>query len=106
VRGWIERMALGRLVRVLDDLAVPGLSRLLLDCSMLRHIDVRVVGPLVESLDRFESRRGTVVVCGLSRRLSLRFLAAGTGRCFPCWRSAAELLSVPFAFERGREWAS
>jgi len=106
VRGWMEHVALRRLARTLDALEVPGMCRLLLDCSLLRHIDVRLVAPLVESLGRFESRRGTVVVCGLSHQLSRRFRAAGPGRCFPCWPSAAELLVSPFALEAGREWAS
>jgi hypothetical protein len=106
VRGWIERVALARLARMLEDLAVVDLCRLLVDCSLLRHIDVRLVAPMVESLGRFTSNRGMVVVCGLSHQLSRRLRAAGSAPGFSCWPSAAELLASPFALERAREWAS
>ena len=106
VRGWIERVALGRLARILEDLALADVCRLLLDCSLLRHIDVRLVAPLVESLGRFTSDHGTVVVCGLSHQLSHRLRAAAPASGFSCWPSAAELLASPFAFERAREWAT
>lgn len=102
--GWLDRIALGRLQAALDGLAERGASRLLLDCSQLRHVDYRLVPELVEGLSRFESRAGGFVVCGLSRYLRDLFRMAGCESRLRCWPSASELLDA--ALEPVRESAS
>lgn len=92
--GWMDRVALVRLHEALDRLAERGASRLLLDCSQLRHIDYRLVPQLVEALTRFESRAGGFVVCGLSRYLRDLFRMAGCEPRLRCWPSASELLEA------------
>ncbi|MBI5709593.1 MAG: STAS domain-containing protein [Candidatus Eisenbacteria bacterium] len=106
LRGWMDRVAVSRLDRTLDDLAARGVEQLLLDCSQLRHIDYRMVPALVESLARFESRAGGFVVCGLSHYLRDLFRLAGCEPRLRCWPSAAELLGAPPLVGTGRECAS
>ena len=92
LQGRIGDSAASRLAVALDDLAACGASRLLLDCSELSHIDYRLVPALVGALDRFESRAGAFVVCGLSRYLRDLFRLAGCEPRLRCWPSAEELL--------------
>jgi len=92
LRGWMDRIAIDRLRGALEGLAQRGASRLLLDCSQLRHIDYRLVPALVASLARFESHAGGFVVCGLSRYLRDLFRLAGCEPQLRCWPSASELL--------------
>jgi hypothetical protein len=86
----------------LDRLADHGPSRLLLDCSQLRHIDYRLVPQLVDGLSRFESRAGGFVVCGLSRYLRDLFRLAGCEPRVRCWPSASELLDAALEPDCGR----
>ena len=104
--GWLERLAVTRLGRTLDDLAARGVEHLLLDFSQVRHIDYRTVPALVEALARFETRAGGFVVCGLSPYLRDLFRLAGCEARLRCWPSAADLLAVPAGCESGRECAS
>ena len=106
LRGWLDRVAVLRLTRTLDDLSERGVEQLLLDCSQVRHIDYRMAPALVEALARFESHAGGFVVCGLSSYLRDLFRLAGCEARLRCWPSAAELLAVPAACESGRECAS
>lgn len=94
LRGWIDQVAIGRLHEALDRLEGSGASRLLVDCSRLRHIDYRLVPQLVEGLARFESRTGGFVVCGLSRYLRDLFRMAGCEPHVRCWPSTRELLDA------------
>ena len=77
LRGWIDLSAERRLEQTLDDLAARGVERLLVDCAALRHIDYRMVPRLVAALARFETRSGSVALCGLSRDLRDLFRLAG-----------------------------
>ncbi len=104
--GWLDRVAVSRLVRVLDDLTARGVEQLLLDCSQVRHIDYRVVPALVDGLARFDSHAGGSVVCGLSHYLRDLFRLAGCEGRVRCWPSAAELLGAAPALGSGRECAS
>jgi anti-anti-sigma factor len=104
LRGWLDGVAVQRLERALEDLARRGADRLLIDCSELRHIDYRRVPALVDSLERFESRAGGIVVCGLSHYLRDLFRLAGCEPRLSCWPSAAEFLEAGLG--TGREWAS
>ena len=107
LKGRIGDSAATRLAMALDELAACGDSRLLLDCSELRHIDYRLVPQLVGALDRFESRAGAVGVCGLSRYLRDLFRLAGCDGRLRCWSSADDLLETgPRTLEPGRERAS
>ena len=100
--GWMDRVALARLHVALDRLAEHGSSRLLIDCSQLRHIDYRLVPQLVDALARFESRSGGFVMCGLSRYLRDLFRLAGCEPRLRCWPSASELLDAAFEPDCGR----
>lgn len=95
LRGWLDGAAARRLDRALEGLAARGVDQLLLDCSLLRHIDYRVVPALVASLERFESHAGGIVVCGLSHYLRDLFRLGGCESRLRCWPSAAELLASP-----------
>ncbi len=106
LEGWLDRVAVTRLGRTLDDLAARGVEHLLLDVAQVRHIDYRTVPALVEALTRFETRAGGFVVCGLSPYLRDLFRLAGCEARLRCWPSAADLLAGPAACEPGREFAS
>jgi anti-anti-sigma factor len=106
LRGWLDGTAVSRLGHTLDDLALQGVGHVLLDCSRLDHIDYRMVPALVERLVRFESRIGSLIVCGLSHYLRDLFRLAGCDAQLRCWPSAAELLPLPLTLEPGRECAS
>jgi len=106
VRGWVDRVALDHLDRSLHDLSTRGIPRIVLDCSRLRHIEFRLVSPLVDSLERFESNRGGYAVCGLTPRLRESFRVAGCEPGLHCWPSASEVLASSFVRESEREWAS
>ena len=75
--GWIDRPALDRLERTLEDLVARGAGHLVLDCSRLRHIDYRLVPALTDALSRYESRAGGFAVCGLSSYLRDLFRLGG-----------------------------
>lgn len=92
LRGWLDDIAVRRLEEALDDIASRGATQLLLDCSQLRHIDYRLVPALVAALERFETRAGGFVLCGLSHYLRDLFRLAGCDRALRCWPSADELL--------------
>ncbi len=106
VYGWIDRVALRRLLVTLDDLSARGVPRLLLDGSRLRHIDYPLIALLVEALKGFGAGRGETVVCGLSRHLGDLFRLAGRPAPLSFAGSASELLTSAAEFEPGREWAS
>jgi len=102
--GWIDRAALLRLERTLDNLAQRGAGDLLLDCSRLRHIDYRLVPALVNALTRYESRAGGLAVCGLSVYLRDLFRLSGCEPRLRCWPAASDLLGT--AGDPGVESAS
>jgi anti-anti-sigma factor len=106
LRGWVDGVAVSQLGRALEDLALQGVDHVLLDCSLLNHIDYRMVPALVERLVRFEARIGSLVVCGLSHYLRDLFRLAGCDAQLRCWPSAADLLPLPSTLEPGRECAS
>jgi len=106
LRGWLDGAAVSHLGRTLEDLALQGVDHVLLDCSRLNHIDYRMVPALVERLVRFESRIGSLVVCGLSHYLRDLFRLAGCDAQLRCWPSASDLLPLPSILEPGRECAS
>ena len=107
LRGWVELSAERGIERALDDLAARGVSRLVVDCSQLLHVDYRLVPRLAESMLRFEAHAGAVVLCGLSRYLRDLFRIAGVESKLCCWPSAADLLdAVPQAVVAGRGRAS
>lgn len=106
LRGWLDRIAVLRLGRMLDELGERGIEQLLLDCAQVRHIDYRAVPLLAEALDRFESRAGGAVVCGLSAYLRDLFRLGGCEARLRCWPSAADLLAAPAGTVSGREYAS
>ena len=106
LRGWIDRTALTRLVRALDDMASRGVEQLVLDCAELRHVDYRMTVSLVERLEGFESHTGGVIVCGLSRHLRDLFRLAGCEGRLRCWPSADELLAEPLTPGPGHGLAS
>ncbi len=90
--GWIDRAALPRLERTVENLAGRGAGPLVLDCSQLRHIDYRLVPALVDALSSYESRAGGIVVCGLSHYLRDLFRLGGCEPRLKCWPAAADLL--------------
>jgi hypothetical protein len=88
--GWGGGEAVRRVARVLDDLEELGCRSVLLDWGAVGHLDYRATPALLAALRRFESRAGSVVLCGLSRYLRDLMRVAG---CEPrSWPSAAELL--------------
>ena len=100
LRGWIDLAAEHRLEQTLDDLSARGVERLLVDCSSLRHIDYRLVPALVAALARFETRSGSVAMCGLSRYLRDLFRLAGCDPNLGTW-SAADMELLAAAAEHG-----
>jgi anti-anti-sigma factor len=106
LRGWIDAPAVHRLEPLLDQLAVRGVNRLVVDCARVRHIDYRVVPTLVDALGRFDAHAGGFVLCGLSHYLRDLFRLAGREPGLRCWPSAAELLADTSVFEPRRECAS
>lgn len=107
LRGWVDLSAERGIERALDDLAARGVSRLVLDCSQLLHVDYRLVPRLADALLRFEAHAGAVVMCGLSRYLRDLFRIAGCESKLCCWPTAADLLdAAPVAAGLERERAS
>ena len=106
LRGCIDTVAARRLEQALDDLALRGVEQVVVDCAELRHVDFRMVPALVTALERFESRAGGVVLCGLSRYLRDLFRMAGCESRLRSWPSASDLLAVVASPEPGRECAS
>ena len=99
--GWVDLPAGRRIEQTLEDLAARGASQLLLDCSQLRHIDYRMVPRIVAALARFESRAGSVAVCGLSRYLLDLFRLSGSEGHLHEWPSAAAVLAADSGPARG-----
>ncbi len=88
--GWVGREAVEGIDQMLSDLEGLGCRRLLLDWSEVQHLDYRWVPRLMAGLDRFASRAGGYLLCGLSRYLRDLMRVGG---CEPgSWPSAAELL--------------
>jgi anti-anti-sigma regulatory factor len=107
VRGWVDLSAERGIERALDDLRARGVTRLVMDCSQLLHVDYRLVPRLADALLRFEAHAGAVVLCGLSRYLRDLFRIAGCESRLCCWPSASDLLdAVPAAAGLERERAS
>jgi anti-anti-sigma regulatory factor len=94
LRGWVDLSAALGIERALDDLAARGVSRLVVDCSQLLHVDYRLVPRLADALLGFEARAGAVVLCGLSRYLRDLFRISGCESKLCCWPSAADLLDA------------
>jgi anti-anti-sigma factor len=97
LRGWVDLSAERRIEQTLDDLAARGATHLLVDCSLLRHVDYRLVPRFVAALSRFEARSGSVALCGLSRYLRDLFRLSGCDEPLQHWPSAAEVLGVALA---------
>ena len=107
LRGWVDLSAERGIEHALDDLAARGVSRLVVDCSQLLHVDYRLVPRLADAMVRFEAHAGAVVLCGLSRYLRDLFRIAGCESRLCCWPSAADLLdAVPAAAGLERERVS
>jgi anti-anti-sigma factor len=100
LRGWLDRTAVTRLSRTLDDLGARGIEHLLLDFSQVRHLDYRMVPALVGALARFENRAGGFVVCGLSSYLRDLIRLAGCETRLRCWPSAEDLLPAGVGSQR------
>ena len=94
LRGWVDAAAARGIERALDDIAARGVSRLVVDCSQLLHVDYRLVPRLAGGLLAFEARSGAVVLCGLSRYLRDLFRIAGCESRLCSWPSAADLLDA------------
>ena len=94
LRGWVDLSATRGIESALDHLATRGISRLVVDCSQLLHVDYRLVPRLAEALLGFEARAGAVVLCGLSRYLRDLFRIGGCESKLCCWPSAADLLDA------------
>ena len=94
LRGWVDLSAARGIERALEELAARGVSRLVVDCSQLLHVDYRFVPRLADALLGFEARAGAVVLCGLSRYLTDLFRIAGCESKLCCWPSAADLLDA------------
>jgi anti-anti-sigma factor len=92
--GWIDRPALLRLERTLENLAERGAGDLVLDCSRLRHIDYRLVPALVDALTHYEKRAGGLAVCGLSVYLRDLFRLGGCEPRLSCWPAVSDLLGA------------
>jgi hypothetical protein len=107
LRGWVDLSAQRGLEGMLDDVSARGVSRLVVDCSQLLHIDYRLVPRLADSLLRFEAQVAPVGLCGLSRYLRDLFRIAGCDSRLACWPTVADLLEAPVgAPGRERERAS
>jgi len=106
LRGWVDLSAARGIERALDDLAARGVSRLVVDCSQLLHVDYRLVPRIAESLLAFEAHAGAVVLCGLSRYLRDLFRIAGCESKLCCWPSAADLLDAAAPAARSPELPS
>jgi anti-anti-sigma regulatory factor len=107
LRGWVDLSAQRGIEGMLDDVAAREVSRLVVDCSQLLHIDYRLVPRLADSLLRFESHVAPVGLCGLSRYLRDLFRIAGCDSRLACWPTVADLLEAPVgAPGRERERAS
>jgi anti-anti-sigma factor len=94
LRGWVDLSAERGIERVLEDLATRGVSRLVVDCSQLLHVDYRLVPRLADALARFEARTGSVVICGLSRYLRDLFRIAGCESRLASWPNVSDLLDA------------
>jgi anti-anti-sigma regulatory factor len=94
LRGWVDLSAARGIECALADLAERGVSRLVVDCSQLLHVDYRLVPRLAEAMLRFEAHAGAVVLCGLSRYLRDLFRISGCESKLCCWPSAADLLDA------------
>ena len=94
LRGWVDLSAARGIERALDDLAARGVSRLVVDCSQLLHVDYRLVPRMAAALLAFEAQAGAVVLCGLSRYLRDLFRISGCESKLCCWPSAADLLDA------------
>jgi len=105
LRGWIDQHAVDELTHTLDELGACGIEHVLLDCAQVRHIDYRHVPVLMRAFERYETRAGGVVVCGLSHYLRDLIRLSGCEPRLRCWPSAAELLADA-GCEPSRECAS
>ena len=101
LRGWVDLSAARGIERALEDLAARGVTRLVVDCSQLLHIDYRLVPRLADALVRFEARAGAVGLCGLSRYLRDLFRLTGSDTKVCCWPSAEDLLEAARPTEAG-----
>jgi len=106
LRGWVDAPAARGIERALGDLSARGVSRLIVDCSQLLHVDYRLVPRFAESLVSFEAHTGAVVLCGLSRYLRDLFRIAGCESKLCCWPSAADLLDAAAPAARSPELPS
>jgi anti-anti-sigma factor len=94
LRGWVDLSAERRIEQALEDLAARGANQLVLDCSLLRHIDYRMVPRLVQALGRFESRAGSVALVGMSRYLHDLFRLSGCDVNLHPWSSVAAMFAA------------
>jgi anti-anti-sigma factor len=94
LRGWVDLSAARGIERALEDLAARGVTRLVVDCSQLVHVDYRLVPRIADALVRFEAQAGAVGICGLSRYLRDLFRLSGAEAKLTTWPTADELLQV------------
>ena len=107
LRGTLDQDSEPALERALEDLGRRAVSQLVVDASELHHLDFRFAARFAGALERFESRVGSVVVCGLSRYLRDILRASGCEPRLHLWPSAEGLLfPVLDRGERVRETAS
>lgn len=92
LRGWVDLSAARGIERALEDLAARGVTRLVVDCSQLVHVDYRLVPRITEALVKFEAQAGAVGLCGLSRYLRDLFRLSGADSKLACWPTAESLL--------------
>src|SRR5258706_1006397 len=67
LRGWVDLSAARGIERALDDLAARGVSRLVVDCSQLLHVDYRLLPRVAEALLPVEAHARAVLLCGVFR---------------------------------------
>lgn len=92
--GWLDPIAFGRLRPRFDDLARRGVRRLILDLTSLQHVDYRLVPALADLVADFESRSGSVAVCGVSPYLRDIFRLSGADTRLRCWDTADALFEA------------
>src|SRR5262249_59677989 len=64
LRGWVDLSAARGIERALDDLAARGVSRLVVDCSQLLHVDYRLVPRVAGALPAFAGAARAGALCG------------------------------------------
>jgi len=101
--GWLDRGALERLKSALEELSDRGVSRLMLDCSRVRHVEFGAVRTLTSALARFAP--GGLRLRGLSPHLRDLFRLAGCREFVPAGFASGLMATLPGGGPSG-EWAT